>query len=538
MEASIGNNTTTAMRSLNDPVSVEQRVAAEATVESTVAPNPVAPIDLMPPEFKPLAGDAPVQNEQRTVLREAPRPFTLPGFGGDALDTERNTAQRRATVNHSFATALSDVAAVVTGPLAAALVAQSVVVFIVSAMLVLATMGRARRLALGETAVLGMAPLAAALGAFVAVGSQGLASLGLAFAAAAAALIAGGITALILRSASHRLVRTRIAIVGSASHAHELAWELQADRNKRYEIVGYVARNDGQRDRLSELRHVSFRVRHLGALSDLETLVDENNVDLIVLAEGNERLEVFERASRCAEHRGTRLVSLGAFNELVFQRVPIEELNAAWLQHIMHPRYRPAPRVFSRLLDILGSAFLLVLSAPLLLLSALAIKLEDRGPVIYSQLRCGERGSTFTILKFRSMRVDAEANGARWSSSDDDRVTRVGHFIRRFHIDELPQLINVLRGEMSLVGPRPERPEFVYKLEQEIPFYGRRHLVKPGITGWAQVRAGYGLSDEGAAIKLSRDLFYLKHQSLFLYAYVLLATGWTVLTGSVHDKAQ
>lgn len=526
------------MRSLNDPVSAEQRVAEEVTVEATVVSNPIAPLDLTPPEFKPLESNADASSEQRPVLREAPRPFTLPGFGNDALGTEPSTTQRRATVNHSLATSVSDFAAVLTGPLAAALVAQSLIVFIVSAMLVLATKSRARRLALGEAAVLGMAPIAAALGAFIAVASQGLASLGLAFAAAAAALVAGGIAALILRTASNRLVRTRIAIVGSASHAHELAWELQADRNKRYEIVGYVARNDGQRDRLSELRHVSFRVRHLGALSDLEALVEENNVDLIVLAEGNERLEVFERASRCAEHRGTQLVSLGAFNELVFQRVPIEELNAAWLQHIMHPRYRPAPRAFTRLLDILGSATLLVLSAPLLLIAAFAIKLEDRGPVVYRQLRCGERGSTFTILKFRSMRVDAEVNGARWSPSDDDRVTRVGHFIRRFHIDELPQLINVLRGEMGLVGPRPERPEFVYKLEQEIPFYGRRHLVKPGITGWAQVRAGYGLSDEGAAIKLSRDLFYLKHQSLFLYAYVLLATGWTVLTGSVHSKAQ
>jgi lipopolysaccharide/colanic/teichoic acid biosynthesis glycosyltransferase len=164
-----------------------------------------------------------------------------------------------------------------------------------------------------------------------------------------------------------------------------------------------------------------------------------------------------------------------------------------------------------------------------MLLTALAIRLDSPGPILYRQERVGLGGGTFTVLKFRSMRTDAEARGPVWAAQRDPRVTRVGSFIRLTRIDELPQLLNVLRGEMSFIGPRPERPHFVEQLEQALPFYRDRALVKPGLTGWAQVNYPYGASVEDARAKLSYDLYYVKHRSLLLDLMILLATVRVVL---------
>ena len=167
-----------------------------------------------------------------------------------------------------------------------------------------------------------------------------------------------------------------------------------------------------------------------------------------------------------------------------------------------------------------------------MLLAALFIKLEDRGPVFFQQERVGLFGKSFYCLKFRSMRTDAEKDGvARWASTNDNRITRVGAFIRKTRIDELPQLINVLRGEMSMVGPRPERPTFVDMLEKDIPFYAIRHSVKPGVTGWAQVRYAYGASVEDAKRKLQFDLYYVKNNSVFLDFFILFETVRVVIFG-------
>jgi exopolysaccharide biosynthesis polyprenyl glycosylphosphotransferase len=167
-----------------------------------------------------------------------------------------------------------------------------------------------------------------------------------------------------------------------------------------------------------------------------------------------------------------------------------------------------------------------------MLVTAVLIKLESAGPALYRQERVGQNGRTFSIAKFRSMRTDAEKDGKpRWASANDDRVTRVGHIIRRLRIDELPQLLNVLRGDMSLVGPRPERPFFVDQLTQEIPFYALRHSVKPGVTGWAQVRYPYGATVEDSQEKLQFDLYYVKNHTLFLDLVVLMETVGVVLTG-------
>jgi len=171
----------------------------------------------------------------------------------------------------------------------------------------------------------------------------------------------------------------------------------------------------------------------------------------------------------------------------------------------------------------------LVLSLPVCLLVALAIKLDSPGPIFYRQERVGEDGKIFTLLKFRSMRGDAEINGAVWARLNDRRVTRVGNMIRKLRLDEVPQMINVLKGEMSFVGPRPERPVFIEQLQKEIPYYSQRHVSKPGITGWAQIRYPYGASKEDALEKLKYDLYYIKHMSVLFDLTIILETVKTVL---------
>ena len=184
-----------------------------------------------------------------------------------------------------------------------------------------------------------------------------------------------------------------------------------------------------------------------------------------------------------------------------------------------------------RWLDIASSALSLILSLPLCLFVALAIKLDSSGPVFYRQDRVGQDGKTFTMLKFRSMRNDAEESGPKWAPINDDRITRVGRFIRKYRLDEIPQMINVLKGGMSFIGPRPERPIFVDKFAREIPYYRRRHVVKPGITGWAQIRYPYGASKEDALEKLKYDLYYIRHFSIFFDISIILETGKVVLLG-------
>lgn len=182
-----------------------------------------------------------------------------------------------------------------------------------------------------------------------------------------------------------------------------------------------------------------------------------------------------------------------------------------------------------RVFEVVFSIGLLLFTFPVLILTALAIKLESPGPIFYRQARNGLNGRIFHVIKFRSMRVDAEKNGPQWAEKNDSRVTRVGQFIRKTRIDELPQLINVLRGEMSLIGPRPERPMFTEQFEKEIPGFKNRLLVKPGLTGWAQVNGGYDITPKE---KLELDLYYIENQSFTLDLQILLKTVWVVLSGS------
>jgi len=231
--------------------------------------------------------------------------------------------------------------------------------------------------------------------------------------------------------------------------------------------------------------------------------------------------------------RGVRVLDLHAFFERTTGQVPVESLKASWLIYGDGFRQGWLRNTVKRAFDIIASLLLLLPGLPLMVLAAIAIRLETPGPALFRQERVGLGGRTFRVLKFRSMCVDAEKDGKpRWASANDPRITRVGRFLRRTRLDELPQVFNVLKGEMSFVGPRPERPFFVEQLTQQIPFYGARHTVKPGITGWAQVRCSYGASVEDATRKLQFELYYVKNHTLFLDLVILVETVRVVLSGA------
>ncbi|HEY8209803.1 MAG TPA: exopolysaccharide biosynthesis polyprenyl glycosylphosphotransferase [Myxococcaceae bacterium] len=228
---------------------------------------------------------------------------------------------------------------------------------------------------------------------------------------------------------------------------------------------------------------------------------------------------------------GMQVYDAAGFCERVLRRLPVTHLRAAELAFEERLTVSPGRRMSKRAVDVLAAFALLLLAAPLGLLVVVAIKLDSRGPIFYAQERVGLGGRPYRLWKFRSMRQDAERGGAVWARKNDDRVTRVGRFIRKCRVDELPQLYNVLRGDMSLVGPRPERPVFVDQLKQQIPFYGLRELIKPGVTGWAQIRYPYGASVEDARNKLELDLYYVKNGSLFLDLAITFHTVRHVLMG-------
>jgi exopolysaccharide biosynthesis polyprenyl glycosylphosphotransferase len=229
---------------------------------------------------------------------------------------------------------------------------------------------------------------------------------------------------------------------------------------------------------------------------------------------------------------GVRVSDYARFVERNFLQVPVENIRGEWFLQadleLTHPFYLGVKRVVDLAAGLVG----LALSSPLLALAALAIKLESRGPIFYSQTRTGLHNRPFKIWKLRTMRADAEKDGPRWAGGKDDRVTRVGRILRRSRLDEVPQFWNILRGDMSLVGPRPERPEFVEKLSREIPFYNQRHLVNPGLTGWAQINYPYGASTEDSIHKLKFDLYYIKYASLGLDLQTILRTVGAMMKGA------
>ena len=228
---------------------------------------------------------------------------------------------------------------------------------------------------------------------------------------------------------------------------------------------------------------------------------------------------------------GSMVVDIRSFYEHVVQRLPISQINEEWLllSEGFSLNTRGSLRRLKRALDVIISLILLIPAAPIMLIAAIIIRLESKGPIIYQQDRVGLNEKEFTVYKFRSMCQDAEKNGAVWASTNDSRVTKFGKFIRKVRIDELPQIWNILKGDMSFIGPRPERMAFVERLKKTIPFYSFRHTVKPGLTGWAQVCYPYGASDEDARYKLEYDLYYIKNMSILLDIHIIFKTIGVIL---------
>lgn len=275
----------------------------------------------------------------------------------------------------------------------------------------------------------------------------------------------------------------------------------------------------------------------IGSIERIRELADAFEAETLIVAMSLAREPGILRALRPLRCSGTEIIDYVSLHESLAQEIPIDHINDEWLMSAAMNSSVIHIRKIKRILDFSVALIGLLVGAPIMLLTAVAIWLDSKGPILYRQRRAGLDGRIITVLKFRSMRVDAEAKtGAVWAGHSDSRVTRVGRFIRKWRLDEFPQLVNVLRGEMSLVGPRPERPEFVEMLSATIPFYRERLMVPPGITGWAQVKYPYAASVEAARRKLQYDLYYIKHMSFFLDVLILLRTFKTILIGLRHSE--
>ena len=299
--------------------------------------------------------------------------------------------------------------------------------------------------------------------------------------------------------------KRRVLVVGTSSWAEDVAKTAAHSPDIPFRVVGIVDDGPG--------KAADSGVPVLGGVADLSEIVEAQRPDLIVLVDGNGSGRALESLLDVASS-GFKVVGVSHFFEHVFGWVPLRHLTYGWFMSILHLHQRTYSRFAKRTLDIVVACLVMVLVAPIVPLIVLLVR-RSPGPVIYRQRRVGEGGKLFTMYKFRTMEDGAEEPGRPvYAEENDPRVTRLGRTLRRMHLDELPQLWNVLKGEMSMVGPRPERPEFVRILEGAVPFQARRLLVKPGITGWAQLRCDYASDSESAADRLSYDLWYLRHRNL------------------------
>ncbi len=332
--------------------------------------------------------------------------------------------------------------------------------------------------------------------------------------------------ALFIRWARAGTLKTRALVLGTGSRAAHVE-SLLANRGHATstQVIGYLPMG-GSHHFVDHARIVDTRE----SLPDLAARLQINEIILAVRDRRGGGMPVQDLLA--CKLRGVRIVELSSFFERENGHLQIDSMNASWMILAEGFHQGIVRDTVKRLFDLLVSTAMLLVTLPIMALAALMIKLESPGPVLYRQERVGQGGRSFTILKFRSMCVDAEKDGKpRWAKQNDSRITLTGRFIRRTRIDELPQIFNVFFGDMSFVGPRPERPYFVQDLIQKIPYYGVRHTVKPGITGWAQVRYPYGATDEDAMHKLQYDLYYVKNHSLFLDFMILFQTAQVVLWG-------
>ena len=326
---------------------------------------------------------------------------------------------------------------------------------------------------------------------------------------------------------SHRVgPRERILLVGTSPATVALAREIYARRMQLgVAITGFVD-TDPARVGIS-----LFNPSIIGIVDDIPRIIRERGVDRVVVSLADARGKLpMNRLLEMKLSNGVRFDYLASVYEEYTGKIAVENLLPSWFIFSRGFNHGVMVRALKRALDIVVSLVGLVVAAPIMALVAVAVKLTSPGPLLYHQQRVGQQRQDFTLHKFRSMHENVEAEtGAVWAQVNDTRVTPIGRFLRQSRLDELPQLWNVLRGEMSIVGPRPERPEFVSDLTKQIPFYGERHVVKPGLTGWAQVRYFYGASVEDALEKLQYDLFYIKNMSIAFDLFIMFATAKTIM---------
>jgi sugar transferase (PEP-CTERM system associated) len=334
------------------------------------------------------------------------------------------------------------------------------------------------------------------------------------------------IRTLFIRAISDTTLKRRVLVLGTGINADRIEHYYGSIREAGFLVVGFVPSGDS----------VNLVDEHRQVIKDqsLFEIANRMAVDEIVIAVDDRRKKLpIEELLEC-KINGVEVLDLLTFFEKEMSIINIDLLYPSWMLFSSGFRQKFVSVFFKRAFDVAVSLLILLIASPFMLLVAIASVIESRGrdPIIYSQVRVGKRGKPFRVHKFRSMRTDAEADGvARWATKNDSRVTPLGRFIRKTRLDELPQLFNVLKGEMSLVGPRPERPEFVEQLTRDIPYYAERHWVKPGLTGWAQMLYPYAANEEDSKRKLEYDLYYVKNGGTMLDTIILLQTIEVVLLG-------
>jgi exopolysaccharide biosynthesis polyprenyl glycosylphosphotransferase len=293
----------------------------------------------------------------------------------------------------------------------------------------------------------------------------------------------------------------RLAFLGENPLARELAKEIEKQPQLGYKVIKFL---DPKKNIVSQIKR--------------------DRIDVLIISQEIKASPALIRQLYKSLSLRISCKDLSQTYELIFNKIPIRFIPQSWFLENLSEGEKKSYDKVKRFIDIILSLIIITITIPLWLIFALLIKLEDKGPVLYKQERVGKDGKTFWLFKFRSMQVNAEKKKAQWAKQNDPRITKTGKFLRASHLDELPQMINILKGDISLVGPRPERPVFVKKLEKDIPHYHIRHIIKPGFTGWAQIRFRYGRSVEDSQEKLQYDLYYIKNRSFFLDLEILLKT--------------
>ncbi|MEQ6340482.1 MAG: TIGR03013 family PEP-CTERM/XrtA system glycosyltransferase [Gammaproteobacteria bacterium] len=352
----------------------------------------------------------------------------------------------------------------------------------------------------------------------------GRGAFGLSFAVALMGIILARIT--FFKIVDQDALQRRILVLGSGKRAGQISRQLRRKVDRRgFAILGYV-HIPGE--------HSVIDAQHMLHLDvPLLEYCDQHQIDEIVVAVEDRRKGFPVHELLDCKMSGIEVADMLTFFERQTGKIRLDLLHPSWLIFSDGFLTNSVREFNKRVFDVMASVLILALTWPIMILTIIAILMESRGcgPVLYRQVRVGQNWELIEVLKFRSMCVDAEKDGPQWAGKNDSRITRVGAFIRKTRIDELPQLLGVLKGDMSFVGPRPERPVFVEQLSQSIPYYAERHRVKPGITGWAQIRYAYGSSEEDAVEKLQYDLYYVKNHSLFLDLMILFQTVEVILWG-------